>query len=184
MKRRTLLFLLLPVLMGASLCLADAGESQTAQAAKILAQYPQTEAFKFFTRPLQSATKPQGNFKSVWFRNGESDVATHCYIDATGRIFTAINVYNWAREASFDWQLTPKQMAELNEALQDMPPNAAQPTIKNLLVVNFLEAGQPATRVYDRSQLPPQIVKLYQTLGASTIAGSSLETERAATPAS
>ena len=184
MKRRTFLFLIVPALMGISLSWAKPDKDQTAQAAKILAQYPQTEAFKLCVQPLPKTTPPGFYFYSVCFLKGRQNVGLVCHVSANGQMFTVRDVYNWALQDSNRSQLTPARMTALKKTLQKMPPNSAQLTLQNLLVVHFIEAGQPVTRIYDRSRLPPAIVKLYQTLSATEIAGSPIQTEREAPPAS
>ena len=169
------LFLLIP-LLSASLVLADT--KQNAQSAVMLAQYPQTEAFKDASRPLIVGKSPQHLIEGVCFLAGSSGIRLRCDVGVKGQVYTVRDVYSWAFQAERRSQLSSGQLAELKKILRQMPPNAAKPTLKNLLIIKFIEANKPATRIYDRSKLPPQIVKLYQLVGASKIASSSVQTSK------
>lgn len=64
--------------------------------------------------------------------------------------------------------LSARRLAWIQTLLPTLPPGAATPpALSNLLIVSFWRDGQWTTRLYDRSNLPPQVVQIYQILGIS-----------------
>jgi len=50
--------------------------------------------------------------------------------------------------------------------LRELPPSQQPSSQKYSLILTFCADGSCTTRVYDRANLPPQVQKIYQLIGA------------------
>lgn len=152
----------------------------------ILAQYPKSPAFNRAVKSHQTeadapipAVPMQGSnakilFYSTWFSDGRPNVAMQCVIDEQGRMFSYRDVYDWAIQNSHYAQFKPSQLAALKKALPNLPSRKGTPTLNNLLILSFRDGKTWTTRIYDKTNLPAAVIKIYKTIGASRIEGAPI----------
>lgn len=169
MKPTKIFFCLFPILLFALLWTISV--RKRSETSYILPQYPASPAFKAVTDShlLPPAPPGLGNAKNLfhgtWFIDGNPKVAMQFYISTQGNVESYRSVYNLAIQAEHNSRLTPTQFATLKTTLRDLPPNAAKPELKDLLIVSFMDGEKQTTRIYNRQQLPASVGKIYQLGG-------------------
>lgn len=108
-------------------------------------------------------------FSSAWFDHQTPAIASRFYVRQSDKAEFFEQTHTTPTEirtrSNRDLKYTPGQVPALQKALSQMPPSAPKPTLDNLLIVSFWHNQTWTTRIYDRSNLPPQIVKIHQILG-------------------
>lgn len=162
MKPKFLIFGVIFALLLGALLLANNRRQQSA--IYILSQYPRSDNLNYLTQKhLQNSD--QLLFSSDWFDQNKTGVNRGCQISATLSQVCAVSSSNAAQAASVG-AVTPAQIAAFDKIAPTLPPNAATPPpLADLLIVSFRSKGQWTTRIYNRAQLPPTVVRAHQILG-------------------
>lgn len=168
MKRLKIFFYFLPVLLFALLWTISV--RKRSETSYILAQYPANQAFKAVTDSHLRQNPAVTNslkllFHSTWFLNGNPKIAINYIIYGQGYTFDYRSVPSGFIQDSRNSWLIPTRIAALKAALRDLPPNAAKPELKDLLIVSFMDGETLTTRIYNRRHLPPSVSKIYQMAG-------------------
>ena len=102
-----------------------------------------------------------------WFLHGESGCAMVCTANpTTSKVVTAREVYEHATQSKLTRKLRRAQALTLRKLVEKLPPSAKQPELKNLILVSISKKGQTKTYLYDRLDMPRDIVRLYDVTGA------------------
>ena len=164
MKQFTLPAVVLALLLGA-LWFAKVQRQQSL--AYILAHYPPNPAldrtFELYLHPDQNTKNLV--FSEIWFRHRTETMATQCDVRRAGdracyggTSFRALNSVT---------SLAPAQLSAIQSELQaGMPPSQNPAALEQLLVIGFWQGDQWTARAYDRADLPDQITRIHQIMGA------------------
>ena len=130
-----------------------------------LSTYPQTEAFA--SNVDWHIGVGEHEVRMSWFLHGSPGVAMVCTANPiTSRVVTAREVYEHATQSEMTRKLSDAQAATLGNLIKQLPPSAKQPKLENLIVVTILKKGLATTYLYDRLDMPQEIVRLYDVTGA------------------
>ena len=146
------------------------------QEADPLSAYPQTEAF---ASNLDWHKKVGENeVRMSWFLHGSPGVAMVCTANpTTSKVVTAREVYDHATQSEMTRKLSDAQAGTLGNLIKQLPPSAKQPELENLIVVSILKKGLATTYLYDRLDMPREIVRLYDVTGAYVVTAPVREPE-------
>ena len=135
------------------------------QEADPLSAYPQTEAFA--TNNDWHKAVGENEVRMSWFLNGSPTIAMVCTANPTKyKVVTARKVHEWATQSEMTRKLSDAQAGTLGNLIKHLPPSAEQPELENLIAVTILQKGQATTYLYDRLDMPRDIVRLYDITGA------------------
>ena len=127
--------------------------------------YPRSEAFAENVAWQKDAG--ENGIRMTWFLDGKPNVAMRCTADlSNSKVVTCRVVHNWATQAIHSRKLSNPQVATLRKLVNKLPPSAKAPDLKNLVMVSVSENGKPKTYIYNRLDLPRDIIRLYDLTGA------------------
>ncbi len=116
----------------------------------------------------------EDQLRMTWFLHGEPQVAMRCLVDLSKyQVTTFRDVYDHAIQSAKTRELSHSQALTIGELLRDLPSSEHRPALKDLLTVSFVEDGKQSLRLYDRSKLPRETLRLYDLTGALPPDGKS-----------
>ncbi len=90
----------------------------------------------------------------------------YCDVSIAGKVSSARYVINWAVQGSYWATLDPTNLNLLKKLIDSLPQAApAWVPGERILVVRGLREGKRFEYVYDRTNLPPEVLKLYEVTG-------------------
>jgi hypothetical protein len=102
-----------------------------------------------------------------WFLHGKPGIAMICTANLnTYQVMTSREVYNHASQSTKTRELSHAQALTLAKLVKNLPASAKAPELENLLLVSIRDNDKVKTFRYDRSNLPPEIVRLFDLTGA------------------
>jgi len=131
----------------------------------LFAQYPDTDELKMLFHShayREGLNKSDLVFFSTWFVDGRPGVVMETSVDAHGCVYTVRTEYDWARQNFDSRQLTESELQSTFVALKTLPDSAQQPPLPFLVVVSFKLDSKWQTKLYDRRNLPAEMVEVYQ----------------------
>ncbi len=162
MKRLASLAFVAALLLG-GLLLVNHRRQQTP--AYILARYPKSlaleRAYDVYVRPNRYTEKIL--LCESWFRHRKDTMATQCNVYNSGsrvcRSGTSFNALNSVAS------LTHTKRKDIEAVLQEMPLSQPPSDLNELLIMGYWHNRIWTVRFYDRSKLPPSVIKIHQILG-------------------
>ena len=138
------------------------------QEADPLSAYLQTEAFASNLDWHKGVG--ENEVRMSWFLQGNPGVAMVCTANPTTyKVVTARKVYERATQSEMTRKLSDAQAGTLGNLIKQLPPSAKQPELENLILVTILKKGLATTYLYDRMDMPQDIVRLYDVTGAYVV---------------
>jgi hypothetical protein len=98
--------------------------------------------------------------KLMIFPTGSPKLAVWFQVDASGQAEHIDNIHNWARQGGGAGQLTDEELRGLREAVVALPSSDPPPPLGQLLVVGFSTGLAWTNRIYDRTKLSPEVLRL------------------------
>jgi hypothetical protein len=73
-------------------------------------------------------------------------------------------------------ELSGAQVASIRQLITKLPPSVDAPVLKMTLLITFRDQkGNVKTNIYDRRNLPPEVLRLYDLTGAQLESGSNVK---------
>ena len=130
-----------------------------------LSAYPQTGPFASNVDWHKGVG--ENEVRMSWFLRGDPGIALVCTANPTTyKVVTAREVYAHATQSETTRKLSDAQAGTLGNLIKQLPPSAKQPELKNLIIVTISKKGKATTYLYDRLDMPRDIVRLYDVTGA------------------
>jgi hypothetical protein len=109
-----------------------------------------------------------------WFPGESTRVAKVGTADLSkSKVTTWREVFDWAQQASRTRDLSKTEVQAFRKAATSMPASTKPaPDLRNVILVSVLEEGKAKTYLYNRSDLPRDIIPLYEFAGGSAPADS------------
>jgi hypothetical protein len=127
--------------------------------------YPRSEAFA--ANVAWQKNVGENEIRMSWFPDGRSNVAMRCTADlSNSKVVTSREVHDWATQSTRARELSDAQVATLRKLVKDLPQSAKAPDLKDLILVSVSENGKARTYLYNRLDLPRDIIRLYDLTGA------------------
>lgn len=153
--------------------------SQANDLTPLLKPYPHSDAFDYIIRTHQNQSfRPFGYdfppekraetanpplvLYATWFLRGEPGIAMQYTVDAFGRVNTVRSCYNWADQDCQMAQATPAVLSQLRRDIAALPAGSQLSSLDRLLIVSFYRDQRWTTRLYDRTEPPIQVRRLYK----------------------
>jgi hypothetical protein len=109
----------------------------------------------------------ENEIRRSWFLDGKPNVAMVCTADLSkSRATTFREVYDWASQITKTRKLSDEQVLTLRQLVKNLPPSAKAPELKNLVLVSVSEEGKAKTYLYNRLDLPRDMIYLHDLTGA------------------
>lgn len=144
---------------------AKVSKTQESRSDDPLSQYPQSEAFA-----ENVAWHKQVGEKEVrmsWFLRGEPSIAMVCTAHLSKyEVTTSREVHDHASQGAETRKLSHSQILTLRKLVKSLPPSPVVPELKNLILVSVSGKEQAKTHLYNRIDLPRDIIRLYDVTGA------------------
>ena len=135
------------------------------EVAALLSTYPPSDAFTENLAWHKASSKNE--IRMSWFLRGNAGVAMVCAANAsTGKASMSREVYEGGSQSAKIHQMSDSQVLTLGKLVKKLPPSKAKPEFKNLVLLSVAEHGQVRTYLYDRLDLPRNIVRIYEVTGA------------------
>ena len=177
MKRQHL-WLLVPALLFVVIAVVDNHRRQTP--AYILAHYPHDQTFgnvvaNHLDNPKFAPNSPrEAVFLAAWFDAQTPAWPSRCFVrrNGEGEFWVQHNAspMDIRTNSNRDFQFDSSQLAAMSKLLRALPPSAKMPLLDDLLMLSFWENQKWTTRIYNRSQLPVEVVRLYRIVGIPGLA--------------
>ncbi len=129
----------------------------------LLDNYPQSSALEWIILS-HSGTKSNLQKNRLLFATyflGSPKIAINLIIDKRGAVKSVRSVYDWAEQGSRKIQLSKNQLKEMKKLVNELPVNSTRPQLENALIVSSVNGHKWSTRLYDKTNLPEQVRKIY-----------------------
>ena len=104
----------------------------------------------------------------------------HHLVDGSGRtgISRIVNANPFSALQTENSTFTAAQLTSFRAQLEHLPPSQTQPALGDLYILSFRDHngyGDWTTRIYDKSNLPPEIVAIHKLAVTSKMAGTAIK---------
>jgi hypothetical protein len=140
---------------------SDAGKGD----ADALSAFPHSEAFA--ANVAWHKQFRENEIRMSWFLRGEPGITIVCTAELSkSKVTTSREVYDNASQSRKTRELSDAQVLTLRKLAKNLPPSAKAPELKYLVLVSVSEKGKAKTYLYNRLDLPRDIIRLYDLTGA------------------
>jgi hypothetical protein len=161
----TLLFLVFLGPFAVSSAPCNGPEQPATGDADPLNAYPRSDAFA--DNVAWHKKVGENEIRMSWFLHGDPKVAMVCTADLSKyKVTTSREVYDWASQNYKTSELSDEQVRVLRKLAKSLPASAKAPALENLVLVSVSEEEKAKTYLYNRMDLPRDIVRLYDLTGA------------------
>lgn len=141
---------------------------------KLFATYPQSERLDAMiaghlgdAQKSAQSDKAKGKLPFVVFSNSfitdNPDTSISFYVTEQGKGRRYCFSYERGLSTDHQCQLAEQQLATLRKTIRSMPPSNPPASLKDLLVLSYWIDGKRFTRLYDMTQLPPEVQSVQNT---------------------
>lgn len=103
-------------------------------------------------------------FMMKWFRSG-GRIAIRYWVNDQLDAWSVRQVFNWANQATTRKTLSRDQMRRICQLASSLPKSTADPPIDQAVVVNYQDASEWRTAIYDATALPEELERILLILG-------------------